>query len=96
MAETADQIRAGIEQKRADLDRKLDLMELRAREELSLRNQVARRPWQAVGAAVGTGLLLGLLLGGKDKEKDKEQVQIHPYNRRSRGRRAEDLWRDIE
>jgi ElaB/YqjD/DUF883 family membrane-anchored ribosome-binding protein len=69
VAETADQIRAGIERTRADLDRKLDEMELRARQELSLRNQVARRPWQALGAAAGAGLLLGLVFTPRRREK---------------------------
>ncbi len=65
MAETADQIRAGIEATRADLDRKLGRLEGKAREELSLRNRVAERPWQFVGAAAGAGVLLGLMFGGK-------------------------------
>ncbi len=67
MAETADEIRAGIEATRADLDRKLGRLEGKARDQLSLRNRVAERPWQFVGAAVGAGLLLGLVFGGRRK-----------------------------
>ncbi len=64
MAETADQIRAGIEATRADLDRKLNRLESKARRELSLTRRMAERPWQFLGAAAGAGLLLGLLFGG--------------------------------
>ncbi len=72
MAETADQIRQGIEQTRADLDHKLDRIEMKAREELSLRNQFARRPWQVLGAAAGAGVLLGLLFGGRGKRGEAD------------------------
>ncbi len=68
MAETADQIRAGIEATRADLDRKLNRLEGKARNELSLKAQLARRPWQFLGAAAGAGLLLGLISGGRSDE----------------------------
>ncbi len=76
MAETADQIRAGIEERRADLDAKLDMLEARARHELSLRTQFARRPWQALGAAAGAGILLGLLFGGRHKMRDHDGVYV--------------------
>ncbi len=69
MAETADEIRAGIEETRADLDRKLDRLESKARAELSVKNRIAERPWQAVGAAAGAGLLLGLLFGGHKHDR---------------------------
>ncbi len=68
MAETADQIRAGIEATRADLDRKLNRLEGKARRELSVKARVAERPWQFVGAAAGAGLLLGLIMGGRDAD----------------------------
>ncbi len=68
MAETADEIRAGIEATRADLDRKLNRLEGKARRELSIKARVAERPWQLVGAAAGAGLLLGLLMGGRDED----------------------------
>ncbi len=64
MAETADAIREGIEETRADLDRKLSQIEWKAREQLSLRARVARHPWQALGVAAAVGLAAGLLFGG--------------------------------
>ncbi|MGE5359378.1 MAG: hypothetical protein ACM3NQ_10195 [Bacteroidales bacterium] len=76
MAETADQIRAGIEEARAGLDAKLDMLEARARNELSLRTQFSRRPWQALGAAAGAGILLGLLFGGRHKMRDHGGVDV--------------------
>jgi ElaB/YqjD/DUF883 family membrane-anchored ribosome-binding protein len=66
MAETADQIRARIEATRADLDRKLNRLEGKARRELSLKARVAQRPWQFVGVAAGAGLMLGLVFGSAD------------------------------
>lgn len=72
MAETADQIRAGIEQTRADLDQKLDLLEMKARDQLSVRNQVSRHPWGAVGAAAGAGVMLGLIFGGKNRRDEED------------------------
>ncbi len=79
MAETADEIRAGIERTRADLGQKLDRIEEKAREELSLRNQVARRPWQILGAAAGAGLLLGLLFGGHSHDEEAGEGHEEDY-----------------
>jgi hypothetical protein len=89
MAETADEIRAGIEGTRADLDRKLDLLETKARHELSLRNQFARRPWQALGAAAGLGVVLGLVFGGRDNDDEGER-RLHRHGRRLTDRAASD------
>jgi ElaB/YqjD/DUF883 family membrane-anchored ribosome-binding protein len=66
MAETADEIRAGIEATRADLDRKLNRLEGKARHELSLKARLAERPWQFLGVAAGAGLLFGLITGGRE------------------------------
>jgi ElaB/YqjD/DUF883 family membrane-anchored ribosome-binding protein len=65
MAETADQIRAGIEATRANLGRKLDRLETKARRELSLKARLAERPWQFLGGAAAAGLVLGLIFGGR-------------------------------
>ncbi len=91
MAETADQIRAGIAQTRADLDQKLDRLELKAREELSLRNQFARRPWQVLGAAAGAGLVLGLLFGGRGKRSEDEADEYEDIGEAAEDRNDRDL-----
>jgi len=61
MAQRSDHIRQDIESTRASLDSKLDTLEAKARQTLDVKQQVAERPWMALGAAVAAGYVLGNL-----------------------------------
>jgi ElaB/YqjD/DUF883 family membrane-anchored ribosome-binding protein len=75
MAETADHrsvdIRRNIDQTRASLDQKFDLLESKVRgvrtaidEAVDIRHHAARHPWAFVGLSVAAGCAIGSLAAG--------------------------------
>ncbi len=63
MGTTADQIEAGIDQKRDDLKSNLEELESRVKSAADWRTQFERHPVGMVAAAVVGGMLLASLLG---------------------------------
>ncbi len=63
MAEAPGELERRIADTRAELGAKLDRLEARTRNALSVRRRVAERPWMAVGAAAAVGFAVGMLRG---------------------------------
>lgn len=75
MGEAADQlnqperIEQRIEATRSQLDDKLNAIEQRAREAMSVRRRVAERPWTVIGGAAAVGLAVGLVKGWRERDE---------------------------
>jgi hypothetical protein len=67
MAEAAERIRRLIDETRADLGERIDLLTSRAEHAVSLKHQVSAHPWIGVAIAVATGLVVGRLDASRDR-----------------------------
>jgi ElaB/YqjD/DUF883 family membrane-anchored ribosome-binding protein len=61
VGERTDAIRQDIAETRASLEHKLETLETKTRQTLSLKRQVSNKPWMAIGAAVATGFIAAAL-----------------------------------
>lgn len=78
MDQRSDDIRQDIEETRASLDTKLNLLEEKANETtekvkqaFDIKQQVQERPWAALGVAVAAGYVLGSMGGGDEDYYDR-------------------------
>ncbi|MFB3852408.1 MAG: hypothetical protein ACE148_01145 [Vicinamibacterales bacterium] len=78
MAEAPDQLERQIVETHAELDDKLSRLGHRARDTLSIRRRVCRRPWVALGSAAAAGLVAGLVRG---KGRVYERRRANPRRR---------------
>jgi hypothetical protein len=61
MAEASERIRQLIDETRADLDERIEILASRAEQAVSLKHQIKAHPWVTVAIAAATGLLVGRL-----------------------------------
>ena len=61
-------LEAQIQQTSQSLQRKIEILETKARESVSVRHQIRKRPLVAVATAVGTGLVVGVRLHGRPRK----------------------------
>jgi hypothetical protein len=61
MAEASEHIRQLIDETRADLGERIEILASRAEQAMSIEHQVRAHPWGTVAIAVATGLVVGRL-----------------------------------
>lgn len=69
MAQTADEIRRELDQKRDELTRDVDRIEAKVKSTFDVARQFEENPLLGVGLAVLGGLLVGRLTGGGDRDR---------------------------
>ncbi len=70
MAETPDQIKHHIEERRGRISQAINELEYRVKETVDWRTQFRRHPAVGMGAAFAAGALLGFITSGSRKEEE--------------------------